>query len=737
MLDENKSIISAPVYETARYPAMPFQGASYTVLPDAEPVEAAVPLAHYLWLLKRHRYRLLGFIGGCVTAALLVSLQLTPTYEATTTIDIDRQTPPGIVGQEATQATLNDADQFLATQIKLLQSDTVLRSIEKKFHLLEVEGVKVEPGKAAATADAPIVLKNLKVTRPPNTYLLLVSYRSHNPKLAADVANGIAHSYIAATFDMRFKASASLSEFMETQIEELKAKMERSSAALAQFERDLNVINPEEKTSILSARLLQLNTEYTSAQTDRVRKQAEYESLTAGGLEAAQSSAQAESLNRLSEHLTEAQEKFAQVQAQYGVNHPEYKKAAAQVAGIEQQLEKSRKNILGRVTVEQEEALNRERMLRKAVFETKAEFDAVNARSFEYQQVKREAEADKKLYEELASRIKEAGINANFQNSSIRLADDARPPIKPVFPNVPLNLLLALLFSALLGAGAAVLADVLDTTVRDPDEMTKSLKTPVIGTLPSVKTWRKRPIPISTIAESNSLDLPDVGMERPAAGFAESIRTLRNSILLADFDRRLKTILLTSASAAEGKSTIAAYLSIAHAKQGKKTLLIDGDLRRPSVHRRFDLPSGSGLSNVVLGEIAWRDVVLPVPGAENLDVLPAGPSNRRAADMVGGEIGRLLEEASREYDLVILDAPPVLGFAEPIQMATAVDGVLIVARAGETNRKALGAVVSTLTRLRTNVIGLVLNEVRKETHEGYYYGYYGDYYKYYSRREVK
>jgi capsular exopolysaccharide synthesis family protein len=234
--------------------------------------------------------------------------------------------------------------------------------------------------------------------------------------------------------------------------------------------------------------------------------------------------------------------------------------------------------------------------------------------------------------------------------------------------------------------------------------------------------------------DSNAMVKSEAGLDRPATGFAESIRTLRNSIMLADFDRRLKTILVTSASPAEGKSTTAGYLAFSHAQQGKKTLLIDGDLRRPSLHRRFDLPSGTGLSNVLLGELPWRDAVLPVPGAQNLEVLPAGPSSRRAADIVGSEIGQLLNEASRGYDLVIVDAPPILGFAEPLQMATAVDGVLIVTRAGETNRKALASVVSTLTRLRANVIGLALNEVRQGTHEGYYYGYYGNYNKYYARQ---
>ncbi|MGB7759812.1 MAG: polysaccharide biosynthesis tyrosine autokinase [Bryobacteraceae bacterium] len=727
MPDDKSGSLPAP-YDPARHapPALP--GATYTVLPESEDAQATVPLSHYLWILKRHRWRLLAFMAVGVGVTLLVSLRLTPIYEATATVDIDRQSPPGIVGQEANRAALNDADQFLATQVRLIQSDSVLRPVVRKYNLRDVEDAAEGRKLSDAAEDAPVKLKKLKITRPVNTYLLLISYRSTNPALAAAVANQVAHSYIETTYDLRFKESADLAEFMEKQIDELKAKMERSTSALAQFERELNVINPEEKTSILSARLLQLNSEYTSMEADRVRKEAAFDSLNTGSMEAAQTSTQGESLRKLAEHLDDAREKLAQAQAQFGPNHPEYRKAAAQVAEIERLLEQGRQNITARVTVEKMEAIDREAMLKRAVAETKAEFDALNARSFQYQQVKREAEADKKLYEELVTRIKEAGINANFQNSSIRLADPARPPLKPVFPNIPLNAGLAFLISALFGIGAAVLADVLDNTVRDPDEISRSLHTQVIGTLPSVKNWRKRLTPVSLSGEANAMAKLDSGAADSAASFAESIRTLRNSILLADFDRRLKSILITSAEPSEGKSTTAAYLALSNSQQGKKTLIIDSDLRRPSLHRRFGVPASVGLSSVLLGDVPWREAVVPASGVGNLDVLPAGPPSRRAADIVGAGVAGLLDEMSREYDMVILDAPPLLGFAESLQLSVVVDGVLIVARAGETTRKALGSATLTLARFRTNVIGIVLNEVKRDTADGYYYNYYGSRY---------
>lgn len=686
--------------------------------------DQSLPLQHALWVCKRHRWRIAAFVAASVLATLLVSSRLQPVYEATATIDVDRQMPTGVIGQDATRTATHDSDQFLATQIKLIQSDSVLRPVAQKFRLLEAEqtGGQPVPGE---TREAPVVLKRLKVERPRNTYLMLVSYRSTDPRLAADVANAVAQSYLEHTFHIRYRSTLGLSSFMERQLEELKSNVDRSSAALLQFERELNVINPEEKTSIISARLLQLNTEYTAAQADRVRKEAAYQSVRSGSLEAAQVSTQGESLRRLGEKVEDAQARFAEVRTHFGPNHPEYRKVQAQLAEAERLFQQTRENIARRVDVEYREAVNRENMLRAAVAEQKAEFDRLNARSLQYQILKREAEADKKLYEELVRKIKEASINASFQNSAIRIADMARPPDRPVYPRIPLNLLLAFLASFLLAVSVALLSDYLDDTIRDPEQAARILSTEVVGTLPAVKPWRSLPAP------ANSQELTTLpGAEPDQAGYDEAIRTLRNSILLADFDRRLRSILITSAAPAEGKSTIAVRLALAHAGQRRRTLLIDGDLRRPSVHRQLGLTPTVGLSNLLSSEMPWREAITRPPDLPDLDVITAGPLMRRASELLEKRLLSLLEEAASEYDLVILDAPPLLGFAECLHMATSVDGVVVVGRAGQTSRKAIGAVLNTLNRLRANVIGLVLNEVHKEMSDSYaYYGHYRKYYR--------
>ena len=231
--------------------------------------ETRLPLAQYLWILKRYRWRILGFCAAAAILTVIVSARLTPIYEATATVDIDRATPSNVVGQDSGRAAFSDAEQFLATQMKLVESDSVLRPVDQRFGLRKLEQQSAANGSPEGEA-SPVKLKQLKVTRPPSTYLMQVSYRSSDPVLAADAANAIAQSYLEHTYNIRLRSSANMSTFMEQQLEELKSKMEESGKALAGFERDLSVINPEEKTNILGSRLLQLNTDYAAAPTRKL-----------------------------------------------------------------------------------------------------------------------------------------------------------------------------------------------------------------------------------------------------------------------------------------------------------------------------------------------------------------------------------------------------------------------------------------------------------------------------------
>ena len=695
---------------------------------DIESESSSVSISHYAWLLRQEWWKIALFVAAITAAAFVVSKRITPIYESTVTVDIDRQTPSGVVGQDSTRAITNDTEQFLATQVRLVQSDTVVRPVAEKYNLLEREGQRTTGDVSPESDKEPVTLLNLKVTRPVNTFLLQISYQSPNRQLAADVANAVAQSYLAHSYELRFRSASSLTMFMEKQIGELRASMEHSGAALLKYERELNVISPEEKTNIMVARLMQLNTEFTTAQAERVKKEATDQSVGSGSLQAIEASQPGEVLHGLTQRIDEVSEKFSEVRSHYGTAHPDYKKIEAQLAELQRLYQETRQNIVERAHIEYLVALSRETILKNSVQEAKTEFDTLNAHSFEYQALKREAEGDKTLYEELLRKIREASINATFQNDSIRIANEARPAHSAVFPRTKINVLLAFLFATLLAVGTVLVRDSLDNTIRDPEKVARALNTQVLGSLPMVKNWQER-LGLADNRSGAAVISMTGAIGSSSNSYNEAIRTVRNSILLSEHNPRLRSLLLTSAAPGEGKSTIAAHLAITHALQGARTLLIDGDLRRPRLHRRFGISGAVGLSSVLRDEKCWRDALSPAVGTPDLDVLAAGPPLRRAADLIGPRLAQIVEEAVLEYDLVIVDGPPILGFAEPLQMATIVDGVVVVAHAGQTSRKSVASVLNTLAWLRVHITGLVLNQVHHEMNESY--GYYKRHGKYY------
>jgi len=701
---------------------------SYYQAPQQEANEAAaVPLSHYFWMLSRHKWRLMLFVSCAVAVTIFVSLRLTPYFESTATLDVDRMAPSGIIGQDAASraSSMTDSDTFLATQIRLIQSDSVLRPVVQKYKL---QPVRTKTAQNAVGDEAPVTLPYLTIIRPAKTYLLTIAFRSPNPVLAAEVANAIANSYIDHSYRIRLNSSEKQARFITTQLEELKAKTERSSAALVQFEKDLNVISPEEKTNIQTARLLQLNTEWTRAQADRVAREAAAKLARTGTIEALESLPQGEQIKRLSDRMAEESERFAVLKTQYGPNWPEYKRAAAKLTQLQQEYEGLKGSIAKRVDAEYREAIDREKGLKDAVNETKTDLDKLNEKAVLYRTLKRDADADKTLYNDLDRKIKEAGINAGFQNSAIRLADLARPARRAIFPNLRINSILAFSISLMLGIIVIFLIESLDHTLRDPEQIQRQLQTEVLGALPVVKAWRGHLPGVGEDGKRRDF----FGSARGQANtYEEAVRTLRDSILLPSAHNRPKSLLLTSATPREGKTTTAVHLAVVHSQQRRKTLLIDSDLRRPGVYHHVGLVNDKGMSNVVNDDANWRDLLQIPDGLPYLSVLPAGPPSRRAADGIGEALRRILNEAEQEYDIVICDAPPLLGFAETLQIAALVDGVVVVALAGQTEKTAVASVLANLKRLKANVIGLALNEVRSDMSERYYYyGYYG---KYYSR----
>ena len=368
-------------------------------------------------------------------------------------IAVDRQAAPETVGDDRLLTTGDD--QFMATQQSLLQADIILRPVAERYNLLEREHQlqrfrfwRYSPEKERAIRNAPILLKHLKVERNPNTYLLTITYRDRDPHVAADVANAIADSYLRNIFETRIKEAGRLTSSMEQQLVDLKEKMQSTHWALMTYQRDLGTADPEQKTNVLVARLQALNTENSAAEADRIAKEAVYREARDGSLPEVEVSGQSTDLAKDVEKLQVAKANLALVGATYGDQHPEYRKALAQLNEARAALEESRRDVAARIRVDYRQTLIRERMLSSAVAETKQEVDDLTSQSFNYLQLKHEADAAEKVYDDLFAKIKQSGINSELQNNVIRLADSARPAANPIFPNWPLIVVLSMAFFA-------------------------------------------------------------------------------------------------------------------------------------------------------------------------------------------------------------------------------------------------------------------------------------------------
>jgi len=677
----------------------------------SDPAEFQRPLTFYAEIVRRH-WEMIVVLSVALTALVALGCALAPAINmGSALIAVDRQAVPETVGSDHLMTTGDD--QFMATQLSLLQADNILRPVAERYNLLEREHQllhywfwRYSREKEAAIRNAPIVLKHLKVERNPNTYLLTITYRDTNPQVAANVANAIADSYLREIFETRTKEAGRLTSSMERQLIDLKQKMESTHNALMVYQRDLGTADPEQKTSVLVAKLQALNTENSVAQADRITKEAVYREAKDGSLPEVEVSAQSSDLSKDVEKLQIAKANLALVAATYGDQHTEYRKAAAEVEEASAALDESRRNVATRIGVDYRQTLVRERMLSAAVAETKQQVDDLTSKSFDYLQLKHEADAAERVYEDLFAKIKQSGINSELQNNIIRLADSARPAAKPVFPNWPLIVACCMAFFSLACAAYFVSAELTDVTAKEIEPIEEALGISVVCALPQVMDMHLR-----LAIDSEGVRFAGNRWRSIQGGFFdEGVRHLRGYLMLSTQAHVPKSVLVTSACPGEGKSTLALSLAMANAEQGKRTLLIDGDLRQPAIERMVRLDPDTGLASVLAQTIPWRKATRAVSARPNLFVLGSGLPLPAALALIGPQMRGILAQTTKEFDLVVLDSPPLLGCAETLELAAATDVTVLAVRSGHTPMKAVGAAVETLRRVNVPIAGIVLNE---------------------------
>jgi succinoglycan biosynthesis transport protein ExoP len=559
--------------------------------------------------------------------------------------------------------------------------------------------------------------------------------------LAARTVNAVAENYIQKNLEARWDAAQKASEWLSQQLRDLKAKLENSEDDLQKYAADNGLLFLEtekgDAESIVNQSVREVQEELTRAQADRMEKESIFRLVQSGEYGSLPGVLDNKLLQDLTFRLADLQREQAQLATTFTDNYPKVKQTQSQIAEIQSSLERERWRAAQKISNDYFAALRREKLVREAFAEKLAEANQIAEKSVQYGILSREVDTNNGLYEGLLERLKEAGVSAGLKASNIRIVDPGTVPYKPIAPNYPLNLGLAAFLGLGLGICMAFLKEHLDQTIRYSQDVFHFLGVPVLGFIPSMSARNGKKLKGITAADrefifgpANSRTAPgdaliedrprnDLGIHKGSA-FSEAFRELRTSVILSASGRLANSILVTSAQPGEGKTTVAVNLAFSLAQLGQPVLLVDADMRRPSIQKYFP-QKGSKLSSYLGGQGAWQQMVYPTP-ISRLNVLHCGPIPENPSELLSSDRMRaLIQESMTTYRFVILDSPPLLNRADSRILGSMVGATLLVVKGGETPRQVVQYAESQARSVGANLIGVVLNNLDSSLNDYSYY----------------
>jgi polysaccharide biosynthesis transport protein len=730
---------------------------------SVEQAEGDADLRAYWRVLRKRRWTVVPVLLASFTLVLIATVKQERIYRASTLLEIGQENPNVATVQQLFQFQ-TVSDDYLETQYKILQSDTLARQVVEQLHLAAVAefnpprrswfAVAGQPGKKAEggldPAQQQAVLKrfrdNLSIDPIRRSRLVRVSFDSQDAQLAAQVVNALAAGYIQENLETHWEATQKASEWLSQQLDGLKIKLEKSEDEMHAYAQANSLVYLESDKgsteNIVDERLRQLQSELTQAQADRYQKESLYRLVQAGDYGALPGVFDNKVMQDLTVKLADLERQKAELAPNFNPSYPRMKEIQNQIDRSEQFLTQQRAQAARHIADEYFAAIRRETLVRQAFEDQMKQAGLVAEKSVQYNILKREVDTNKQLYEGLLQRLKEAGVSAGLKASNIRIVDRAFPPTRPVRPWILLNLSLGLVLGLGSGIALAFLQEHMDNTLKTPDDIEQFLRLPALGMIPSSrsllngKNGHHRPVPQTAMAvgtngkdaavvkgpEARWIRVDAKALERSV--LAEAFRSLRTSVLLSTAARPPRSLAVVSAQPSEGKTTVCSNLAIALAQLGKRVLVVDGDMRRPSLHDVFSVPASSGLVNYLTGTDGWLGLVRP-GGPAGLDCLVCGPIPPNPSELLSsGRMQALVDEAMTAYDFVLLDSPPLLNVADGRILITLAEGTILVVRGGTTPRDLVHRACAHTCGVGGRLIGVVLNDLDLRR-DGYYsYDYY-------------
>ena len=684
------------------------------------------------------KYKLVFACVCCLSLLIgfVVTFLTTKIYSAATTVKIDRVVPK-VVNTQTSLVESSSEPGFWQTQLELIKSRSLAERIASSLNLAQTEFVSAGPpglwsritGRAAPkeansaslqvrqAQAVGMVMGGLSVQPVAMSSLVRIRYQSTDPDWAQRISIAAAEQFERSTLDRRFRATRHAREFLEERLQQLKVKLQESEKQLVEYAQQRGIVNADDKQPEAVANLQAIQNALTAAVTERLKR--EQLSLLA---QSSNSIALPQVMN--DKLIQAARDRIGTLQAGYQEKLSVLKPAFPEMVALRAQITESEKQIRTQmdlikqtIKAEYESARAQELALIEKLEEVKTEVLASRGRSIEYTILRREADTARSLYDGLLQQYRELGVAGEVDTNNVSIIDRAQRPGGPDSPSLPKNLMIAFALGLLGAAAFAGVREVLDDTFKTTEDVEEALRLPVLGLAPLVAQAKVE----RTVFEEVSADF--------TSAIAEAYRSLRTALQFSTEEGVPKALLVTSSRPGEGKSTAAACLAVNFAQLGMRVLLIDGDLRNPSMHTVLGVENNAGLTNYLAGANEAADLVKP-SGTEGLTLLTSGPRPPNPAELLASpRFASLLTTAAETYDVVIVDGPPIMGLADAPIIASVVGGTLLVVEAGGTRRAIVQDALKRLNFARARVLGALLNkfDARKAGHTygygGYAYGY--------------